>query len=416
MSTTEHGYQVSPWSGLTDDEETPELQWPNNVAVFDRMRKQDAQVQSVLRAVTLPIRRTTWRLDPNGARPDVVAHIAHDLGLPIVGEEPVSTQARARGRFSWSEHLRMALLMLPIGHSVFEQVYRLDDSGLLRLAKLGWRPPRTISKWSVASDGGLESVTQYDSAVGSQTAKIPISQLVVYANDREGGNWAGQSLLRPAYKFWLLKDRVLRVGAQAVDRNGMGIPVYEASEMLEHVKHGISADEAASRHQQEIKAGREMATALRSGANAGASIPHGAKLTLQGVSGHLPDAEAPLRYYDEQIARAVLAHFLNLGTETGSWALGSTFADFFTLSLQTVAEQVADTATSHIVEDLVDLNWGPDTQAPRVVFDEIGSRHPITAEAIKILIDAKAINADPALETFLRTVFGLPAADTQETA
>lgn len=44
------------------------------------------------------------------------------------------------------------------------------------------------------------------------------------------------------------------------------------------------------------------------------------------MSGDLPDTDAPIKYHDEQIARAVLAHFLNLGTQTGSWALGSTFA------------------------------------------------------------------------------------------
>ena len=35
--------------------------------VYDRMRRQDAQVISVIRAVTLPIRRTRWWIDPNGA-------------------------------------------------------------------------------------------------------------------------------------------------------------------------------------------------------------------------------------------------------------------------------------------------------------------------------------------------------------
>jgi ATP-dependent protease ClpP protease subunit len=107
-----------------------------------------------------------------------------------------------------------------------------------------------------------------------------------------------------------------------------------------------------------------MATAWRAGANVGAAIPTAPKLDLVGVTGTLPDADPAIRYYDEQIARAVLAHFLNLGTQTGSWALGSTFADFFTLSLQAIADQIADIATQHIVEDLVDWNWGPDETAP----------------------------------------------------
>jgi hypothetical protein len=62
----EIGYQQTFWAAL-EFEETPELVWPRSIEVFDRMRRQDAQVGSVLRAVTLPIRRTQWRIDPNGA-------------------------------------------------------------------------------------------------------------------------------------------------------------------------------------------------------------------------------------------------------------------------------------------------------------------------------------------------------------
>jgi hypothetical protein len=70
-------------------EETPELVWPLNVQIYDRMRRQDAQVISVIRAVTLPILRTPWRIDPNGARAEVVELVADDLGLPVGGRVPV---------------------------------------------------------------------------------------------------------------------------------------------------------------------------------------------------------------------------------------------------------------------------------------------------------------------------------------
>lgn len=409
VPTSEKGYagQNNGWWAAPDEEETPELRWPLNISVYDRMRRQDAQVISVLRAVTLPIRRTAWRIDPNGAKPEVAQQVADDLGLDLVGDDPNRKILRTRDRFSWSEHLRLSLLMLPYGHSVFEQVYRIDDSGRARLRKLAWRPPKTISRIDVAPDGGLVAVHQHGAklATGPAAPRMGVEHLVIYVNDREGGNWLGQSLLRPAYKYWLLKDRLLRVQAQTVDRNGLGIPVYESSKLPD----GITGEERTSREQSEVDAGLKLARGLRSGDNAGASIPNSAKLTMKGVEGDLPDADVPIRYYDEQIARAVLAHFLNLGTETGSWALGSTFADFFTLSLQTVAMQIADTVTQHIIEDLVDLNWGPDEPAPRLVFDEIGSRHPATAEAIKALIDCGALTADPELETHLRTIYGLPS-------
>ena len=255
-------------------------------------------------------------------------------------------------------------------------------------------------------DGGLVAVYQHPAA-GSKEARMGVERLAVYVNEREGGNWLGQSLLRPAYKYWLLKDRLLRVQAQTVDRNGMGVPVYEGSKLPDTV----SGEDRTKREQDELGEGLKLAKGFRSGDNSGASIPNGAKLAMKGVEGTLPDADKPIRYYDEQIARGVLAHFLNLGTETGSWALGSTFADFFTLSLQTVAMQIADTTTQHVIEDLVDVNWGPSEPAPRLVFEEIGSRHPATAEAIKALIDCGAIKADQKLDDHLRTTYGLPAAD-----
>lgn len=51
------------------NETTPELYWPLSVAVYDKMRRQDSQVKSVLRAVTMPVRRTIWRIEQGDARP-----------------------------------------------------------------------------------------------------------------------------------------------------------------------------------------------------------------------------------------------------------------------------------------------------------------------------------------------------------
>ncbi len=382
------------WTSL-DEEQTPELQWPRSVRVYDAMRSQDSQITSVLRAVALPVRRTPWRIDPAGARDEVVRHVAEDLGLPIVGDSvQVEQPVRTRDRFSWPEHLRLALLMLPFGHSFFEQVYRIDPAtGLARLRKLAQRTSKSIADIDVASDGGLVSITQH-SVFAIPAKPIPVSRLVAYVHEREGGNWVGRSLLRPAYKNWLIKDRLIRVDAQTIERNGMGIPLY------------TGADE-----DDDLSEGRKMASAWRSGNTAGAAIPNGAELRLVGVEGSLPQALPSIRYHDEQAGRAVLAHFLNLGTQTGSWALGSTFADFFTLSLQTLAQQIADTATQHIVEDIVDLNWGVEEPAPRIVFEEIGSRQAATAQAIKMLTDAGILLPDRALEEAARQQFGLPPKD-----
>jgi hypothetical protein len=388
------------WAQLDEDEPTPELRWPHSVEVYDAMRSQDSQVASVLRAVTLPVRRTPWRIDPAGARDEVVRLVAEDLGLPVAGQsEPETPPLRTRDRFSWPEHLRQALLMLPFGHMYFEQVYRIDPAtGLARLRKLGPRMPRTIEEIDVAEDGGLISITQYAAKTGKPQKPIPVTRLLAYVHDREGGNWLGRSLLRPAYKHWLIKDRLLRVDAQTIERNGMGIPLYKGAE-----------------GDKDLGAGLKMAKSWRAGDTSGAAVPHDADLLLRGVEGDLPEALPSIRYHDEQIARAVLAHFLNLGTQTGSWALGTTFADFFTLSLQTLAQQIADTVTQHVIEDWVDINFGETEPAPRLVFDEIGSRQAATAQAIKMLTDAGILLPDRSLEEAARQQFGLPPKDPRPT-
>lgn len=404
----EQGYQVNmgvtSWTGfLADEDETnPALKWPLSLDVFDRMRKEDSQVGSVLRAVTMPVRSGRWVLDPTGCDPAVVDLVAEDLGLPVKGRPDDEMERTGRDRFSWEEHLRLALLELVYGHSIFEQVYRIDGVGRARLRKLAWRPPRTISKFEVARDGGLVSITQY-----GEDQPLPVSRLVAYVNEREGGNWAGTSLLRSAYKNGLLKDRMLRAQALTVERNGLGVPVYESPP----VPDGVNGDARKKWVDEQIAHGLAVAQSFRAGETAGVSLPHGAKFTLTGVSGKLPDTDTPIRYHDEQIARAVLAHFLNLGTETGSWALGSTFADFFTNSLNAVAGQIADVAQRHVVEDLVELNWGAGVRAPRLLCEPIGAQHPATSTAIRELIDCGAVTPDEVLEAHVRELHGLPVRD-----
>lgn len=395
----ETGYAVANpaggWWSAVAEETTPELQWPMSIATYTRMRMTDAQVAAVLRAVAMPLRRAKWYLDPAGASEDVVQHVATDLGLPVKGADaPPVAPTRTRERFSWAHHLLQVLEMLSYGHSMFEQQYRLDEAiGLHRLRKLGHRPASTLTRINVASDGGLTSIEQAPPAgwTDREPPTIPVGRLVAYVHERVGGNWRGVSLLRPAYKHWLLKDRLLRVGTETVERNGMGIPLYTGAES------------------DNLVAGTELAQRWRAGATGAGAVPNGASLKLVGVDGDLPDALAPVKYHDEQIGRAVLAHFLNLNAQGGSYALASVQADTFVQSLQTLAEDIADTATQHVVEDLVDVNWGPSEPAPRLRFEEIGSRQAATAQAIALLVREGILNPDDALEQAVRGNLGLPA-------
>ena len=341
---------VAPWALFIGDEleRVPELQWPKSIETYALMRN-DTQVDGLLRGATLPIRRYDWFLKENGAQPAIVEAVAADLGLPVEGKEE-EPKRRAQRRFSWDTHLFHVLLALPYGHMYFEQVGEIVD-GLWRLRKLAPRMPITISEIQVAQDGGLVYIKQN---VGVAPPEISVDRLAAYIWDKEGANWVGRSMLRSAYKNWLIKDRLLRIDAIKHERNGVGMPVLEAPP-------GASGPQ--------LKEFDAMAQEYKAGERGGGAVPSGSKLRLVGTEGSLPDTVDSIRYHDEQMAGSFLEMFKQLGTtQTGSRALGSSFVDYFELAQESIAIWARDVTNEHVIEDWVDWNYGEEEQAPLLAF------------------------------------------------
>ena len=379
-------------SALSEDNWT--LRFPQSTRVFAKMGREDAQVQSLLRAVMLPIRRASWWINPNGAPEEIVSHVAGDLRMRVLGDDPNSPLGSAFGRVSWDEHLEQALRSLQFGHMFFEQVYRVGSDGREHLWKLAPRWPGTITKINVADDGGLESITQRASG---EHVEIPVSRLVAYAYDDFGATWLGQSILRPAYKHWVIRDELLRLEQDVLDRNGMGVPIYEGSD--------LSNDPDG-----DLQAGEELATSLRAGKTAGGAVPAGANLKLLGVNGQLVSPREAINYHDSMIMKASLAHFLNLEGQGGSYALAETQNDFFIQNLQTAAEWIAGVASQHIVEDLIRVAF-PEYQGslPSVMVDPIAAKKELSAQDWATAVRERVIIMDPPTEAHFRRTFNVPA-------
>jgi hypothetical protein len=400
---------VDGWTAWDPFEKTPELQWPASVAVYSRMDNEDSRVTSLLEALSLPIRSAEFRIDPNGAPDEVAEFVSRNLDVPVVGEDSVKGQPlRSRGRFTLGEHLdEVVSPTLQYGHSVFEQVYRpraLSPDGRFWIRKLAPRPQWTIAHWHVAKDGGLDSIEQLAPAssgrivYGLSPAELPINRLVVYTRNKRPGQWWGKSILRSAYKHWLLKDKLLRIEAAVAERNGMGVPVGTASKPDD---------------QDEVNHMAALARGFRGGMSAGVGLALGQALELLGVQGNLPDIRRAIDGHDRAIALSGLAHFLNLDGKGGSYALASVLQDPFVQAVQSYATTLVRIVNAHIIEDLVDINFGIDTNSPRLVFDPIGSRQDLTAAAIKLLADAglfdDAVSVDEAVKRAIRQRFGLPS-------
>ncbi|MCQ9384438.1 DUF935 domain-containing protein [Brevibacterium moorei] len=381
------------------DEHTWELEYPLCNAVYSQMKRSDGQVASLLKAIRLPIQGAHWQLTGDDVRPEVMEFVTKDLGVTLPGE---GRTRRRRNGIVWGHHVREALNMLAYGHMFFEQVYHFTptDPTHIHLRKLAPRMPQTITQIQVERDGGLAGIWQepLDLTRVHEPIFIPVDRLVGYVLDQEGGDWTGSSILRTAYKHWLIKDVLMRVDAQSVERNGMGIPVVKYDPTIPGAKEDAE----------------EIVRNVRAGEAAGVALPVGDGLSdfsLVGVSGSTVDAVARMNYHDQQTSRSALAMFLDLGHDAGARSLGESQTDFFLSSLQSVADDIAEVATEHIIRDLVEVNWGPDEPYPVMSPGRLADNGAITSESLATLTTAGLLTPDARLEDYVRTRSGLPEAD-----
>jgi hypothetical protein len=370
-------------------ESVPSLVYPNSIQTYSKMRH-DPQIRQAIDAYSLPLRAGTWAVNPRGCRDEVVQLCADAWGLPILGDNDGPGPFRRRGVL-WDEHLRLALLMLPFGHSPFALRYEITGTPMrARLAELSERLPQTISDIETNDDGSLKQVRQ-----NGVKQPIPAKNLLWYVHSREGAAWQGISMIRPAYAPWLLKHELWRVLATSSRRFGMGVPQVTAP------TGGTPAD---------IQTAAEIAAGFRAGDQSGIGLPDGFRFDLAGLNGSVPDTLGFVRYLDQQITKSVLADVLNLdASPNGSRALGETVIDLLVMSWEAVAREIAVPA-SRLNVQMVDLNWGEDEPVPGVVCTEIG-RPEVTSAAINALVSCGAITPDLSLENDLRTRYRLPVLD-----
>jgi hypothetical protein len=384
------------WAAFAEpSDHVVELAWPNSIPVYEKMLT-DGQIEALYTGTALPIEQRVWSLDPNGARDEVVQKASEDFGLPIRGQEDASVPRRPAGAFSFDSHLSETLLTLAYGHYYYEQVGTIVD-GLWRLRKLAPRAPRTIDEIRVARDGGLVAVRQGAIGVGVAGAPvIPVERLVAYVWRPDArSRWIGRSMLRSLYRHWLVKDRLIRVDAINHERAG-GVPV------------GIGAEGMSKAQIAEV--GR-LAQNFKVGEHGGAGLPHGADLKLVGTNAS--NVIASIRYHDEAMARAWMLMLLQLGqTESGSRALGGTFADYAALAVNAICNWFADLFTQHVIDDWVEWNWGGlERFAPKLHHREREREEgaPPTTDEFARLVEVGALTVDEEVEGWLRERRGLPA-------
>ena len=191
-----------------------------------------------------------------------------------------------------------------------------------------------------------------------------------------------------------------KLNSLVMQRNGMGIPKYQASELTDR-----------SQVQEELNRGQELAESYAAGEVTAYSLPPGAKMPVEGVSGTLPDIEKAMQYHASQIAIACNATHLNLTGAGGSYALANVQLGEFIQGLQSISEWIADIASQHIVEDLVAVAFPYyDGPVPLITSTRIQVQKDLTPGDLSQLAAQGVLTKEPNLEQWVRSTFRIPAA------
>ena len=388
VSTVEIGSPGTQiFSGIiTGEEYNTDLTGSAGRAIYEKMRRSDGTVSAAVRVCVLPLLRANWTVEPASEDKQdklIAEHVQENLfgGMTI----------------TWESFLRQALtLMLSFGFSMFEKVYEVRDDNKYYYKKLAPRLPRTIYKWYVDDEGELTGIQQLTwKGESYEFIDIDAKYLVVFTNDKEGSNFEGSSLLRPAYQHWYYKSNMYRIDAVAAERHGVGLPVF---------KHPAGAS------QDDRDALDSIGKQLHSHERMYVRLANDYDFDIVGAgSGKVKDIIKSIEHHDQQISRSILAQFLTLGSDgTGSYALSRDQSSFFLMALQSVGANIRDTMDRYVIKPLVDLNYNVD-HYPKLSHGSLETREiQKYAQAVSQMATSGIITPDLELENEVRTLWNLP--------
>lgn len=405
--------------GAIIDEFLPTLHGTRGVRVYRDMADNDPVVGSIMFAIEKVIARLEWRVDP-----------ASEDEADIETAEFVQSCMDDMSD-SWDATLSSVLSMLTYGWSYHELVYKRrlgptqkDPAKRSRFTdgRIGWRkwPIRaqdTLWMWDFDPAGGIQGMTQVDPSGGRGAVTIPIDKALLFRTTTAKNNPEGRSLLRNAYRPWYFKRRIEEIEAVGIERDLAGLPVaYVPPEYL--------SSNATTDQQQVLAAIQQIVTSIKRNEQEGVVFPSvydesGHKvfdLTLLSTGGQRQfDTDKVISRYDQRIAMSVLADFILLGHErVGSFALGASKMDLWTMAVDAIAKSIAEVVNSHAIPRLLQLNAINVEAPPTLAYGEVA--HVDLGELgdfVQKLAGAGALTPDLRLEDYLRGVAGLPPAETE---
>lgn len=295
------------------------------------------------------------------------------------------------GRLSGS--LTNLLYAIPYGFAVSEIVYKLiqegEFTGKVGIRKIKGLDPEAIN-FKTDKYGNLKEVLQEAQEFGADPIKLPLNRLIVYTNEKEFGNYYGNSRLRSIYKNWFIKDIVTKFWNIALERFGMPILVgrVPSSKDLNEM-HNILTNVQSKSSLATVEGWDVSALETGIGRSAGG------------------DFKACLQYHNSQICKGMLIPETLIGGEAGgSFAKAKVGFDIFVLMLKSLEIDLCGIVEQYLIKPLLNYNFGELEEYPQFVFEPLTKAEFLElAKVFSLLVRNGVVGAD---ETWIRDILRVP--------
>jgi Protein of unknown function (DUF935) len=374
----------------------PELSGANAIQTYDRMAMGDAAVDISLRAGKMPIVGADFFIEPYDSE-EVNKEIADFVGFNILESESAP----------FLSVLQDALRMMEHGFSTSEKVFEerewtprrkgANRRKFIMLKKMAPRLAPTVRKIVYDDHGGPTGIEHMATRADNkpEPVEIPISKLVIFANNRKGGNLEGQSLLRTAYKHWYYKDNLYKIDGIQKERHGMGFPTIVLP---------------PTANDRDIQLALDLVSNIRTNERGGAVLPTGWELKFAELPGQPVDVMRSIDHHNAMIMLNVMAQFLLMGiAEGGGRATAGAHQDMFTKSLRFLANVMCDMFNLYVIPQLVAYNYDTDN-FPQLKARNIGETKDLQqwASALANLAARNLITLDLETEQWVRSKIDAP--------
>jgi phage gp29-like protein len=347
------------------DEFLQDLKGKKAIQKYREMRDNNAIVGAVMYAVEQTLRDVCIEVEP-ADKSDAAKKEAEFLESILDDME-----------HSLDDHIAEALSSLTYGFSFFETVYkkRMGSSdnpkkrskftdGRIGIRKLAIRAPWTIERFEVDKDSSDVLGVYQQNVWGKGSTFIPTTKAVYYRTTSLNNDPSGRSVLRNAYTSYTYLNKIQAYEAIAIERELHGIPVGRIP--AEYLATDAGVDQQTLKNSF-IRALRDMKnneqgfvllpSDVYMDADGKPTTTRLIDVELMTANGSRSiDIDPVVRRYQHDIARSLMAEFLLLGSQGGSYALSKTKTDLFLRSLESYINAIVDTLNKQLVEPLWQIN------------------------------------------------------------